>query len=172
MNGANAPPAPIDAPRPEPERELRVAFRLLLVSEGEHPAVPTGLDEVRRDDPGGAADRARGVHAEHGLARGAERVGEIELGLHHAFEQVGRLADDDGVDVGPRHLGVVERARRGLAHQPAQRHVPTPRLVLGLSDAHDRAGFVAHSGSPCRTHTRFCWRHGPDVAWASVRWLP
>jgi hypothetical protein len=103
MYGANAPPAPIDAP-------LRVALRLLLERDREHALVPAGLDVVRGDDAGRPADRTGGVHPEHRLPRGTERVGEVELGLHHAFEEVGRLADDDRVDVAPRHLRVVERA--------------------------------------------------------------
>ena len=107
------------AAAPNPTRELRVALRLLLVSEREHAAVPTGLDEMRRHDARGAADGARGVHAEHRLARGAERVGEVELGLHHAFEQVGRLADDDRVDVGTRS----SRRRRARASRP---RAPSP----------------------------------------------
>ena len=61
------------------------------------------LDEVRADDDRRAADAAGGVHAQHRLARAAERVGEEELGLHDALERVGRLADHDRVDVGPRH---------------------------------------------------------------------
>ena len=69
MYGANAPPAPIDAPSPGAERELRVALRLLLERDREHPLVATGLDVVGGDDAGGAADRAGGVHAEHRLAR-------------------------------------------------------------------------------------------------------
>src|SRR4026208_872028 len=40
-----------------------------------------------------APDTARGVDAEHGLPGGAERVGEVELGHHHALEHVGGLAD-------------------------------------------------------------------------------
>ena len=36
MNGANAPPAPSEAPLPLPERELRVALRLLLEGDGQH----------------------------------------------------------------------------------------------------------------------------------------
>ena len=49
---------------------------------------------------GRAADRARRVHPEHRLAHRAERRREVQLGHHDALEHVGRLADDDGVDVG------------------------------------------------------------------------
>ena len=62
--------------------------------------------------------------------------------------------------------------RRRLAHQAAEGHVPAPGLVLGLADADDRAGLVAHLPSPSRMQTRFCCRHGPDVEWPSVRCLP
>ena len=92
------------------EGELRVALGLLLVRDGQHALVPAGLDVVGRDDAGRAADGAGGVDAEHRLARGAERVGQVQLRLHDAFEEVGRLADDDRVDVRPVHLGVFERA--------------------------------------------------------------
>ena len=95
--------------------------------------------------PGRAADRARGVHAEHRLAVRAERIGEVQLRLHHALEQIGRLAQHDRVDVGPVELRVLERAGRRLTHESAERDVPTPRLVLRLADADDR--------------TRVSWRH-------------
>ena len=76
------------------------------------------------DDAGGAADRAGGVHAEHRLARRAERVGEVELGLHHALEQVGGLAERRRRRCRPVICGVVERAERGLADETAEGHVP------------------------------------------------
>ena len=87
-----------------------------------------------------------------GLPARAERVGEVQLGHHHALEEVGRLADDDGVDVGPGHLGVGERAGGGLAHEPGHRDVAAGGLVLGLADADDGDPFLAHQPSPSRTH--------------------
>ena len=100
-----------------------------------------------------------------GLPRRAERVGQVQLGLHDALEEVGRLAEHDGVDVGPVHLGVLERPGGRLANQPAEGHVPAPALVLGLADADDRTWLMSHHSFPSRTQTRFCCRHGPDVAW-------
>ena len=67
------------------------------------------------DDRGRAADRAGGVHAQQRLPGGAERVGQEQLGHHHALEQVRRLADDDRVDLVERHLGVLEGAVDRLA---------------------------------------------------------
>ena len=153
------------------ERELRVALGLLLERDREHPLVLARLHVRRGDDRGGAADRPGGVHPEHRLADRAERVGEVELGLHDAFEEVGRLADHDRVDVGERHLRVVERAEHRLAHEPAVGDVVAARLVVGLTDADDRTRFGAHA-SPSRMQTRFCCRHGPDVEWASARFPP
>jgi hypothetical protein len=56
------------------QRELGIALGLLLISHRENPLVTAGLDMVSRDDAGGAADRARGVNAEHRLAGCAEGV--------------------------------------------------------------------------------------------------
>ena len=97
-----------------------------------------------------------------GLPAAPEGVGQVQLGHHHALEEVGRLADDDGVDVGPGHLGVGERPRGGLADEAGHRHVAAGGLVLGLADADDGDAFLAHQPSPSRTQTRFCCRHGPD----------
>ena len=94
-------------------------------------------DELAGDDRGRAADAARGVHPEQRLAGRAERVGQVQLGHHHALEEVGRLADDDRVDVGPVELGVVRGRGRGLPDEPGHRHVAPGRLVLGLADADD-----------------------------------
>ena len=52
-----------------------------------------------------------------GLPGGAEGVRQIELRHHDALEGIGRLADDDGVDVLPRHVGVVEGALGRLPKQ-------------------------------------------------------
>ena len=116
---------------------LRVALALLLPRDREHTLVDTRLDEVRTDDERRAADRTRGVHAQHRLARAAERVGEEQLGLHDALERVGRLADDDRVDVGPRAFRVVQRPRRRLPQQAGDRDVGALLLVVRLPDTDD-----------------------------------
>ena len=116
-----------------------------------------------------AADRTGGVHPEHRLAHGAERVGEVQLGLHDALEQVGRLAEHDGVDVGHRHVGVVERPEHGFADEAAERDVTTPRLVVGLTDPDHGCG---DHERPSTMQMRFCWRHGPLVEWARARVPP
>ena len=171
MNGANAPPAPSDAPLPLPSANWALPSDCFSNATASTRLVLAGLHVRRGDDAGRAADRAGGVHAEHRLAHRAERVGQVELRLHDALEEVGRLADHDGVDVGQRHVRVVERAEHGLADEPAERDVVATRLVVGLADADDRAGFSAHASSS-RMQTRFCCRHGPDVEWASARFPP
>ena len=127
MSGAKKPPAPATSGAwngiGDREAPRRVALALLLVRDGEHALVHARRHELRRDDRSRAADTARGVHAHHRLAHRAERVGEVELGHRDALEHVGRLADDDGVDVAPRHARVFERLDRGLAHEPGHRDV-------------------------------------------------
>ena len=108
-----------------PEGELGVALGLLLECHGQHGPVFARLHMGRCDDTGGAADGAGGVNAENGLADSAERVGEIELRLHDALEQVRRLAEDDRVDVLEGHLGVVESAKHGFANETTDRDVPS-----------------------------------------------
>ena len=171
MNGAKAATRTEARAAAAPERELRVALRLLLERDGHHALVHSCLHVVRSNDAGGAAHAAGGVDAEHRLAGGAERVRHVQLGLHHALEQVGRLAEDDRVDVGPCHLRVVERSDGGFPDQAGERHVAPTRLVVRLPDADDGGWLPAHE-SPSRMQTRFCCRHGPDVECARVRCLP
>ena len=122
---------------------------------------------MRRHHPGRAADAARGVDAEHRLADRAERIGEVELGHHHALEHVRRLADHHRVDVRPGHPGVVEGPFRRLPDETRDRDVLPLGGVLGLPDPDDRD--PVHAASPSRTATRFCCRHGPLVACATTR---
>src|SRR5262249_61039819 len=122
---------------------------------------------VGGDERGRPADAAGGVHTHHRLAGRAERVGQVRLGHDDALEHVGGPADDGGVDVLPAHLGVLERAARGLAHEAGDGDVGTGRLVMRLADADDGAE-LAHA-SPSSTHTRLCCSAGPDVAWATAR---
>ena len=113
-----------------------------------------GLDVRGGDDGGRAADRAGGVHPEQRLADGTERLGQVRLGHHHALEEVGRLADDDGVDVVHRQVGVRERAVGGLAQEARQGDVAAHRGVLGLADADD--------GHSIGTH-QLTLQHGDEV---------
>ena len=126
----------------EPPR--RVALRLLLVRDGEHPLVDARGDELRGDDRRGAADGTGGVHAHHRLPHRAERVGEVELRHRDTLEHVGGLADDDRVDVRPRHVRVFERFDRGLAHEPGHRHVLARGAVMRLPDTDDRNPIAGH----------------------------
>ncbi len=125
-----------------------VGLGLLLEGEGEHGAVHAGGDEVGGDQRGRSADRARRVDAEHGFADGSEGVGEVELRHHDALEEVGGLADHDGVDVAPGQPRVLQRADGGLADQSGDGHVVPGGDVLGLADADDRDGLLTHERSP------------------------
>ena len=118
---------------------------------------------LRGDDRGPAADAARGVHPEHRLARRGQRIGQPELGHHHAFEHVGRLADDDRVDVGHREVGVGERPVDGLANETGDRHVGATRGVIRLADAD-----APHSARPSvALHAR---RRGAAAGTARLAW--
>ena len=64
------------------------------------------------------------------------------------------------VGVGQGHLG-------RLADQAGDGHVLPLGLVVGLAHADDCATLCHHA--PSRTQTRFCCRHGPEVAWATAR---
>ncbi len=108
---------------------------------------------------------------EHGLADRTEGVGQVELRLHDALEEVGGLAQYHGVNVRQCHLGVVEGPEDGLPHQTAEGHVEPSGLMVGLADADHGHGGRAHD-RPSTMQTRFCCRHGPEVAWASARLPP
>jgi hypothetical protein len=90
----------------------------------------TGLDVVGRHDGGGAAHRPGGVHPQQRLAHGADGVGQGVLGDHDALEEVGGLADDDGVDVGHRHVGVLERPNTASRSSPGSD--TSPRVAAYL----------------------------------------
>ncbi len=157
-----------------------VGVGLLLEGDGEDPLVTTGSDEMGGHDGRGPAYRPRRVDTQHGLAHRAQGRSQVQLGHHDALEHVGGLADHHGVDVTPVEPGVLEGACRRLAHEPRDRDVLSLRGVLGLAHPDHRAALGHHApfpagpeGSAARAHTRFCWRHGPEVACAmAVRALP
>jgi hypothetical protein len=109
------------------------------------------------------------VDPQHGLAGGSEGVGQEQLGHDHALEHVGGLADHDSVDVGPGKVSVFESALGGLPDQAHLGHVDAFGVVLGLSDSDHGTALTHRDASRSRTQTRFCWRQGPDVAWATAR---
>ena len=102
-----------------------------------------------------------GVHAEHRLAVGAERVGEVQLGLHHAFERCRAPCRSR-----PRRCRPTSaRRRRARGSRPRARGRRSTRrrgafvcLVWPMPTTR-RAGRPC-SRSPSRTQTRFCCRHG------------
>ena len=169
MNGANAPPAPSDAPLPLPSANWALPSDCFSNATASTVLCLPACTCDAATIAGGAADRPGGVHPEHRLADRAERVGQVELGLHDALEEVGGLAEHDGVDVGDGHVGVVEGPEHGLAHEAAEGDVAAARLVVGLADADDGGG--AHD-AVLQDADRFCCRHGPDVEWASARLPP
>ena len=142
------------------ERPHRVGLRLLLERDRQHPAVHAGLHERGGHDRGRPADRAGGVDPQQRLADGTESLGEVELGHHHALEQVGCLADHDGVDVVEVDPGVGERAIDRLAAEARDRDVLALGSVVGLADADHGCGLLAHPFRPM-TQSRFCCRAGP-----------
>jgi hypothetical protein len=68
--------------------------------------VQARLHQAGRDDAGRAAYRTRRVHPQQRLTDGAEGVGQVRLGHHHALEQVRRLADHDRVDLRHRQARI------------------------------------------------------------------
>ena len=122
-------------------RELPTLYEL---RDGQPSLVDPPGDELGRDDRRRAAYRAGGVHAHHRLADRAECVGKIQLGHRDAFEHVGRLADHDRVDVGPRHARIVERLDRGFSHEPGHRHVFPRGAVVRLPDPDDGNPIAGH----------------------------
>ena len=154
------------------ERPHRVGLRLLLEGHGQHPLVHARLDERRGDDRGRAADRAGGVHADQRLARGAERLGEEQLGHHHALEQVGRLADDDRVDVVEADVGVGRapgRSPRGTGRRSRR-----PRAWPGGGSGPRRSRRLAASPSVARLPSRTRGSAGVPARWSRGRapWSP
>ena len=100
--------------------ELGVALGLLLEGDGQHGAVLAHLDVGSGHNGSRAAHRPGCVYPEHRLAHRAEGVGQVQLGLHHPFEEVGRLPEDHRVDVGHGHPGIVERSEHRLTNQASK----------------------------------------------------
>ena len=96
---------------------------------------------------------AGGVHAEHRLAGRAERVGEVQLGLHRRPRTGRAPCRGRPRRCRPTSSRASSSAReRGLADEPAERDVAAALLVVRLADADDRARFAAHVSPPpgCR----------------------
>ena len=83
-----------------------------------------------------------------GLPTAPSDLGEEQLGHHHALEQVGRLADDDRVDVVEGEAGVLERAVDRLAAQAGHRDVLALGPVVGLADPDHGCWQLAHQFWP------------------------
>ena len=119
------------------------------------------LDEMRGDDRRRAADAAGGVDAHDRLAGRAERVGEVQLRHHHALEHVGRLADDDGVDVARRSGAASSSARCAASRtRPAMETSgrfdayfvwPTPMTATRLLMRHRRGPWLKPGTVSART---------------------
>src|SRR5207248_976059 len=136
-------------------------------------------DVRHRRERGRGADRTRRVHADERLQVRADGAGQELLGLHDAFQLVGRLAHDDGVDVAVVEARVGERAVHCLAHQARDAEVASARSVLRLPDAdHRDRAFHVHLRSLPRTKKRFCCKQWPCAAWAitlptfGTAWVP
>src|SRR5207249_7594847 len=119
------------------------------------------------------ADRAGGVYPDERLQVRTEGAGEELFRLHDALEHVRRFPDHDGVDVPVLEPRVEERAVDGLAHEPGDADVGTPRGVLRLSDAQDRRlPAHVHLRSSPTTQTTFCWGQWPWAPCARPRRTP
>ena len=174
MNGANAPPAPSDAPRAAAERELRVALGLLLVRDREHPAGAAGLRRAYAATmpvvpPTEPAVCTRNI----GLPVAPSASVRYSSGFITPSNRSGALPSTTA-----SMSATSSRRRRARGARPrgrARRSDTSSRrlLVVGLADPDDRARLVRSLASrPSRMQTRFCCRHGPDVECASVRCLP
>lgn len=108
------------------------------------------------------------MHAQQRLADRTEGLGEIELGHHHALEQVRCLADHHCVDVGKLEARVGKGTVDGFPAQPGHRDIRPLGTVVGLSGPDHGGTLLAHQSCPSITHTRFCCSAGPDVAGPST----
>ena len=153
------------------QRPHGIGLGLLLPRHRQHAPVLAGLHQAGRHDRGRAADRAGGVHPDQRLAGRADRVGHEQLGHHHALEEVGRLADDDGVDVVERR----HRSRPAPCRWPrapgrsSRRPCAWRRTWSARCPEPRRVCSAIATFSPSMTATRFCCSAGPLVAWASTR---
>ena len=75
------------------------------------------------------------MHSVDGLAHCSQRIAQAQLGHHHAFQGIGRLADHDGIQVGKVNPGVFHGSQGGFAHQPVKRNVSALLFVFGLAYA-------------------------------------
>ena len=88
-----------------------------------------------RKDGGRTAHRTGGVHTEDRLACRTKRVGQVELRRHHPFEEVGRLAHHDRIDLVEGHARIFERTQRRLANKPRHREVAPLGGMVRLPNA-------------------------------------
>ena len=108
-----------------------VGVGLLLEGDGEHPLVDARRHQVRRPRWRSSRRPSRrcGPAASACPRRRARR--QVQLGHHDALEHVGRLADDHGVDVGPRR-GRRPRGPRSAASRTSPAMETSSRLALCL----------------------------------------
>ena len=104
-----------------------------------------------------------------GLPTAPSASARYSSGIITPSKKSGALPIDDGVDVGPASCRRRPAPRGGLPDEPGDRHVAPGRLVVGLAEPDDGHALLAPSVAPSRTHTRFCCRQGPQVAWATAR---
>ena len=93
------------------QRPHCIGFGLLLPADRKHRLVHPRLDHRRGHARRGPTDRTGRVHPHDRLADTPERLSEVHLRHHDAFEEVGRLAHDHRVDVGPALARHLERVR-------------------------------------------------------------
>ena len=151
---------------PPAERELGVALRLLLERDGQHPLVAAGLDEVRRRrcrsvPPTEPAVCTRNI----GLPAAPSASARYSSGFMTPSKRSGALPRTTA-SMSARSCWASSSARqRGLADQPAERHVAARLLWWVWPMPTIAHGWWLIARLPSRMQTRFCCRHGPDVAW-------
>ena len=106
------------------QRPHGIRLGLLLPGDGEHALVHAGL---HRGSPRRCAVEPPTEPAvctrSSGLPAAPSASARYSSGIIDALEHVGRLADDDGVDIVPGQAGVIECAIDRLAAQPGHGHV-------------------------------------------------
>ena len=82
---------------------------LLFEAHDQNPRVHAGRNEIYAHAGGHAARVPRGVGPQDGFSGSGQSIGQVQLGGHHALQDVGRLAEHDRLDIRPVEAGVLNR---------------------------------------------------------------
>ena len=150
------------------ERPRGVALGLLLEGDGEHALVHAGLRRGWRRRSRSSRRREPAVCTRSiGLPTAPSASARYSSGIITPSKKSGALPMTTA-SMSAQVISASSSARcGGLADEAGHRDVVAGACVLGLADADDGDALLRHQSSPSRTHTRFCCRHGPAVAWAT-----